>query len=183
MSRQPIDQAAKLGPRESGQSLEYLLTFAHTRYADHGLAKIEHNGTMGRFIKQAGKLTMIPAAGGSAPDYYGSISGRMLAFDAKRVHTQGGWHLHRDRLHQFHKLQSWARVGQAVSFFAIEEARNSRLWLLRVTGEENPFELPGLRFNVEPGAGLLQVPMNQDGWYDYLPVLQYHWLKEAQAAE
>src|SRR3972149_9885988 len=112
-------------PEDSGRSLEYLLTFAHSRYADRGIAKIEHNGTMGRFVKQAGKLVMIPAAGGSAPDYYGSVNGRMLAFDGKRVHTQGGWHLHRDRLHQFHKLQSWARIGQAVSFFAIQEAPES----------------------------------------------------------
>jgi len=172
----PTKPMPSLRPEDSGRSLEYLLTFAHTRYADRGLAKIEHNGTMGRFIKQTGKLTMVPAAGGSAPDYYGSVNGRMLAFDAKRVHTQGGWHLHRDRLHQFHKLQSWARIGQAVSFFAIEEARNSRLWLLRVTGEENPFELPGLRFNTEPGSGLLQMPMNPEGWYDYLPILIQAWL-------
>jgi len=164
------------GPREAGQSLEYLLSFGHQLYADRGLAIIEHNGTRGRFIRRGSEAAMVPAAGGSAPDYYGSVGGRFIAFDAKKVSAKGGWHHYRDRLHQFHKLQSWARIGQAVSFFAIEEARNTRLWLLRVTGEENPFHLPGLRFNVESSEGLLQVAMNDEGWYDWLPTITQNWM-------
>ena len=170
-------------PELSGASLEALFNQAHALYASKGIAIIEHNGTRGRFIRRGSEVAMVPTAGGSAPDYYGCIQGRMVCFDLKRVLTKSGWHLNRKSLHQLHKLQSWARIGQAVSFFAIEEARSSRLWFLRVTGEENPFELPGLRFNVEPRPGLLQVSMNQEGWFDYLPVLQYHWLKEAQPSE
>lgn len=174
--RQTMPVISNLPPRDSGRSLEALLNFGHQLYADRGLALVDPNGTRGIFIKRAGKLTMIPAAGGSAPDYYGSIDGRSLAFDAKRVTAKGGWHLHRDSLHQFHTLHRWARVGKAVCFFAIEEARQSRLWLLRVTGEENPFELPGLRFNAEPGDGLLRLERNTDGWFDWLAVVREVWL-------
>lgn len=163
-------------PELSGASLEALFNRAHAIYASRGIAIIEHNGTRGRFVRRGSEVAMVPAAGGSAPDYYGCVQGRMVCFDLKRVLTKGGWHLNRKSLHQLHKLQSWARIGQAVSFFAIEEARSSRLWLLRVTGEENPFELPGLRFNVGPGAGLLQVEMNPEGWYDWLAVLVQAWL-------
>lgn len=165
-----------LPPCLSGQSLESLLNFAHQLYLDRGLAVIELNGTRGKFIKRAGKLIMVPAAGGSAPDYYGSVSGRTICFDAKRVSLKTGWNLHRDSLHQFHTLQRWALVGKAVCWFAIEQATNSRLWLFRVTGLENPFELPGLRFNAEPREGLLRLERNSDGWFDWLAVVREIWL-------
>ncbi len=153
-----------------------MLDFAHVRYLNlHADVRVEHNGTRGVFRSgRGGKANFVPHPNKSAPDYYGCIDGRMIAYDAKSTRNKRTWRLDKRSQHQWHKLFNWARVG-ALTWFAVEHRLEDQLYLVPVTWESfDPSRPPRLRFE-EPGDALV-VPFNE-GWYDWLDPVRDLWLK------
>src|SRR3989304_10603234 len=98
--------------RRAGQSLEDALNFAHSLYLNRGRVGVRHNEIRGRFRSRGGgqaEFTPSPAKG--APDYYGCIDGRMIAFDAKSTGNKKTWMLDGRRVHQYLDLCEIAGAG------------------------------------------------------------------------
>ena len=71
-----------------GQSLEDMLNFAHSLYLNRGEAWVKHNEIRGRFrSRRDGRAEFTPSPAKGAPDYYGCVDGRMIAFEIGRAHV------------------------------------------------------------------------------------------------
>jgi penicillin-binding protein-related factor A (putative recombinase) len=169
----------------AGQSLEDVLNFAHKLYANRGQTWVRHNEIRGRFRSRGGgqaEFTPSPAKG--APDYYGCVDGRMIAFDAKSHGSDDAWILPTDRLHQFWRLADIAAAG-GICWFAIEHRPSQLLYLLRIRAVQSigdhqfSGDRPQLKF--PPPPDVLTVP-DAGGWYDWLSVVRAHWLTSDHAA-
>ena len=170
----------------SGQSLEDALNFAHSLYANRGQVWVRHNEIRGRFRSRGGgqaEFTPSPAKG--APDYYGCVDGRMVAFDAKSTGNKKTWMLDGRRVHQYHDLLEIARAG-GVCWFAVEHRPSQILYLARV---RPPFpdtafmqRVPKLDFTRDVLPPDVISVAYQEGFYDWLSVIRVHWLTSDRAA-
>lgn len=166
------------GLQRAGMTLESALNFAHSTYFNRGQGWVEHNGIAGVWHtdpkSKRGKVFR-PISRQSAPDYYGSIDGRFIAFDAKSHGSDDPWILPRERIHQYYRLRDIAGAGRAIAWFAIEHRPSRILMLLRIfpTNLEFPRDIPWLEF--PPPPGVLQVS-DVGGWYDWLPIVRKNWI-------
>ena len=170
----------------AGQSLEGLLDFGHALYWNREQAWVRHNGVKGQFrSRRGGKAEFTPSPDKGAPDYYGCVDGRMVAFDAKSHGSDETWILPADRLHQFWRLADIAAAG-GISWFAIEHKPSSTLMLLRIRTADQFMDKGMLiprspRLKFPPPPDVLAVP-DAGGWYDWLSVVRAHWLTSDRAA-
>jgi len=163
----------------AGQSLEDLLDFAHSLYWNRERVWVRHNEIRGRFRSRGGgqaEFTPSPAKG--APDYYGCIDGRMIAFDAKSTGNKKTWMLDGRRVHQYLDLCEIAVAG-GVCWFAVEYRLSQTLYLLRVN---LPFAdtafgaiVPKLDFSRDVQPSNVITVAYQEGYYDWLSVVRANW--------
>jgi recombination protein U len=151
-----------------GSSLEDLLTFTHRLYWNRHQVWVEHNGISGAFHINRGRRVFTPQSRRSAPDYYGCIDGKFIAFDAKTTKNKTRWRLHADYGHQFERLMRIHEAG-GVGFFAVEQRVAGRLWLLRVV---DGMSWPVLVFDDDSTPS---VTPTVEQLYDWLPEVQ-KWL-------
>ena len=164
----------------AGQSLEDLLDFAHSLYWNRERVWVRHNEIRGRFRSRGGgqaEFTPSPAKG--APDYYGCIDGRMIAFDAKSTGNKKTWMLDGRRVHQYLDLCEIAVAG-GVCWFAVEYRLSQTLYLLRV---QPPFpetafmqSVPKLDFLNDKLPAHTLVVAYEEGYYDWLKAVRSEWL-------
>jgi recombination protein U len=156
-----------------GSGLEALLNLAHQLYRARELAWIEHNHVAGIWRgRGAGrKPVFTPVSRQSAPDYYGCFRGRFLAFDAKEIRGRSAWRLDKRYAHQLERLQAIA-AARGVAWFAVERIGSGQLWLLRIWPG---CEWPVIDFAEAPNADMLKIARNEDGYYDWLPLVRSAW--------
>lgn len=172
-----------------GTGLEGLLDLAHDLYAKRGLALIRHYHLAGRYRggRQGSALVALPKEQ-QPVDYHGCIAGRMVVFDAKETKDRVEWSLDRRYSHQVDRLLAWSRFG-ALAFFAVECKPRSILYLVRVMMLDRvsasdwlapAIPWPRCDFEIPDGrdpAGMVVVPANTEGYYDWLPAVQLRgWL-------
>jgi penicillin-binding protein-related factor A (putative recombinase) len=149
-----------------GSALERTLELAHQVYRDRDLVWIRHNRTAGAW---RGKR-FVPMPDKSAPDYYGCLRGRFLAFEAKECRDTR-WLLKTNSAHQLGRLQALA-VARAVAWFAVEEVRARELTLVRIW-PDSPRPAFDFRAPLEPD--MLRLPLGPEGFYDWLPLVRSAW--------
>lgn len=155
-----------------GASLEALLTFTHGLYWSRHNIWIEHNGISGVFRSSRKGKVFTPVSREAAPDYYGCIQGRFVAFDAKSTKNKTRWRLHADYGHQFERLQNIHKAG-GLSFFFVECRVDKIAYLLRVTEE---MQWPTLSFTDPLASGVAFTSLNTEGFYDWYTELPKTWL-------
>jgi recombination protein U len=159
---------------QAGASLEALLNYVHQRYWINHHVWIRHNGIAGtwhRDPRRRGKAVFSPVKRTAAPDYYGVIYGRFVAFDAKLTNNKIRWTLGKDRIHQLQYLQEISTAG-GCSWFAVEHRPSRRMLLVPIRPDTNKATVD-LR---SPAEDVLQIADVQ-GYYDWLgPVLE-HWIQ------
>lgn len=160
-----------------GMGLEAMLNFGHQLYLNRNDdVMVEHNGTRGKFIGQArGKPKFVPHGSKSAPDYYGCIDGRFIAFDAKTTRNKTRWNLDLRSEHQHLKLLDWSAAG-AVCWFAVEFKLTDTLYLFRVDHRYEPVR-PSVKLPPAVDLRIITCAMTA-GWYDWLPLVRFGWLDE-----
>lgn len=157
----------------AGESLEDALAFTHTLYWTRRKVWLQHNGISGRWrINQSTRQKQFtPTSRVAAPDYYGCVAGRFIAFDAKSEQDMS-WRLPREREHQFETLKDLADAG-AVCWFAVECRPSNIMRLIRVVRHS---DWPAVRFR-EPADPMLEVGWSGlYGGYDWLGVVEAAWL-------
>jgi len=163
----------------AGQSLEDLLDFAHLLYLNRGEAWVKHNEIRGRFRSRGGgKAEFTPSPAKGAPDYYGCVDGRMIAFDAKSTGNKKTWMLDGRRVHQYLDLCEIAVAG-GVCWFAVEHRLSQILYLARV---QPPFpdtefmqRVPKLDFSRDVLPSNVITVAYEEGYYDWLSVVRANW--------
>jgi penicillin-binding protein-related factor A (putative recombinase) len=169
-----------------GMGLEAVLDLAHDLYAKRGVALIRHYHLAARYRGGRQGASLVALQKDLQPvDYHGCVAGRMVVFDAKETKDRVSWSLDRAYGHQIERLYAWSRFG-ALAFFAIECAPRHTLFLVRTQSEVSPFGTPVVpiwpRCDFEVAvahavAGMVIVPANSEGWYDWLPAVQLRgWL-------
>jgi len=169
-----------------GIGLEAVLDLAHDLYAKRGTALVRHYHLAARMRggPSGGHAVVLPREQ-QPVDYHGCVAGRMVVFDAKETKDRVEWSLDRRYSHQVDRLWAWSSFG-ALAFFAVECVPRHTLFLLRIHGELPPFGFPVTAawprcdFELAVGhevAGMVIVPANPEGWYDWLPAVQLRgWL-------
>ena len=167
MSRQASVEAQRVGA-----SLEALLTFTHNLYWNRYQIWIEHNGISGVWRSGRAGKRFTPVSREAAPDYYGCVGGRFVAFDAKSTKNKTRWRLHADYGHQFERLQK-IHVAGGVAFFFVECRHHKFSLLLRVTDE---MDWPVVSFSEPLGSDVAFVTLNTEGFYDWALQVPQSWL-------
>lgn len=161
-----------------GKALEAMLNFGHQLYVNRFEdVRVEHNGTRGTWKSQGGKGVFVPDVSKSAPDYYGSIAGQMIVFDAKTTQNKKVWRLKSDSAHQYLAMLDWSKA-RAICWFAVEHKLDEVLYMLKVS-HLKPWlkSLPSMTFPPPVDIGIIACPMI-DGWYDWLPLVRFGWIDE-----
>jgi len=158
----------------AGESLEEYLAFTHVLYWNRRKVWVQHNGISGRWRinKATHKPQFTPTSRIAAPDYYGCVKGRFVAFDAKSEQDMS-WRLPKEREHQFDTLRQLAAAG-AICWFAVEQRPSQVMRLLRIT-PDSPW--PAIRFRYHSLPECLEVSWSGlFGGYDWLAAVEAWWL-------
>ena len=159
-----------------GHSLEDVLAFTHAGYWNRQRVWVRHNGIAGvwRIDRRTGQRAFTPISREAAPDYYGCVDGRFVAFDAKTTDHNARWRLDKERAHQYQLMLDLALAG-AVCWFAIEQRSQQALHLLRIV-PASPY--PIVVFESLGLPDRLEIPWSdRAGGYDWLPLVRESWLR------
>lgn len=159
-----------------GRGLESVLDLAHDLYWKRERVLVRHYGIAGRYFPGSGTKPRFAAfpKDRQPVDYHGCDRGRLIVFDAKEDRSGADrWRLDKRYEHQYDRLRAWASAG-ALAWFAVERVALQRLFLLRIrAGSEWPvLEYAGSAM----GSDLLVVLPNDEGYYDWLPMVRQHWI-------
>lgn len=161
-----------------GHSLEQLLNHTHNMYLAQGKAWVQHNGIAGTWHSGGkGKPVFAPISREAAPDYYGCVGGKFVAFDAKSTTNKKYWRLHKKDGHQFDRLRTISQHG-GVAFFLVEFLEVHEVRMLRIA-PDSPWPKVFLtnKENRETGHGanFLSVLQDRNGLYNWLPWYLMGW--------
>lgn len=167
---------SKTSSANRGRKLEKRLDIIHNGYLNlRPPVVVRHYGHAGRYVPGPSKPRFIPWKKTKQPvDYHGCIHGRLVVFDAKAVNDpkRKSWRLDGRYTHQLERLIQWASA-KAIAFFAVEHALRSHLYLYRIYAGS---EWPAFAFNDPITHDLLLVRANDEGLYDWLPVVLDAWV-------
>ena len=94
-----------------------MLAFVHAGYWNRQRVWVRHNGIAGvwRIDRRTGQRVFTPISREAAPDYYGCVDGRFVAFDAKTTDHNARWRLDKERAHQYQLMLDLASAGAVCS--------------------------------------------------------------------
>jgi penicillin-binding protein-related factor A (putative recombinase) len=169
MTTRPVSHANR------GRGLESVLDLAHDLYWKRERVLVRHYGIAGRYFPgSAGKPRFAAFPKDQQPvDYHGCDRGRLMVFDAKEDRSGSRrWSLDKRYAHQYERLRAWAGCG-ALAWFAVEAVTREALFLLRIR-PNSPW--PVIDFALAlADSDLLLIRPNDEGYYDWLPVVRATW--------